>query len=209
MSNVAHESIDAGSCGPSERRALVERISPLYRWYEPEASLEVMEQRLCAHPGTRVDLLIRGGVTLAFAVCVEVDLPNDERCLFRHGTIVGAEERSQGLYKQLLQIGLDRHRPQWHACRTQNPRVYEAWERFHGPSLLPHPDRTPPMDVVDIARYLSKNHPTFDSRMFTVKDVYPHNRSGSDYHRCRTPWIQDLFAERLGVHDAMILLARL
>lgn len=185
---------------------LIERIAALYRWYEPGATLEVMHERFCHHRGTEVDLLVDDGQVVAFAVTVLREIEG-ERCLFRHGTIVRTDERSRGLYRELMQIALDRHDPDWHACRTQNPRVYEAWQALHGDRLWPHPVNAPSDSAVQIARVLA-GETIFDPVTFVVRDVYPYDRSGADYHTCRSSSIREFFHSRLGIHDAQILLAR-
>lgn len=189
-----------------EQENLIRRIVDLYQWYEPGASLEVMHERFCHHPGTEVDLLVEDGQVIAFAVTILREI-GGERCLFRHGTIVRTDERSRGLYRELMQIALDRHQPDWHACRTQNPRVYEAWQALHAERLWPQLLDVPSEATVQIARVLA-GETGFDSATFVVRNVYSYDRSGAEYHACRSPFIHEFFRSRLGIHDAMILVAR-
>ncbi len=190
----------------AQQEALIERIAALYRWYEPGATLEVMHERFCHQAGTEVDLLVEDDQVIAFGVTVLREIEG-VRCLFRHGTIVRTDERSRGLYRELVQIALDRHAPDYHACRTQNPRVYEAWLAFHGDRLWPHPVNAPSATTARIARVLA-GKTDFDPTTFTVRNAYAYDRSGADYHTCRSSSIREFFESRLGIHDAFILLAR-
>lgn len=189
-------------------RDFLASIEALYRWYSPGSDETRMRRRLTEHAETVVDLIMDGSRVVAFAVNIPLLCPNGASCLFRHGTIITETHRTRGLYRRLLGIALDRCQPQWAATRTQNPRVYETWAARFGTGLLPRSDRAPDPDEQAIARFVARDHPTFDPDTFIVQGAYTEDRTGAEYHRCRSPEIQQFFAGRLGPHDAMILLAR-
>lgn len=196
-------------CFDQEKDALISRVEGLYQWYSPGSDRESMKKRLCGHPGTEVDLVMQNGSLLAFGVCVpKVLSTTGESCIFRHGVVIDPKAQSQGLYRSLLRRTIERHWPHWVGTRTQNPRIYETWHTRFGDKLYPHPNKVHNETIQGIGVELSTGEPSFDPFTFTVRDVYPEDRTGVPYHECRAPWIADFFAKRLGAHDAMILLAR-
>ena len=206
--DIQHEMIIPAFCNKDEIDKLVEQVYQLFTWYSPGATREKIRSRLCASLDAHVDLLLDGEFTVAFAVCMPIFLDNGEVCLFRHGTIIDHSYRSHGFYRKLLEIGLVRHKPDWHATRTQNPRVYETWQRIHGKELLPKPLHTPAEREKKIAVELA--HGThFERDLLIARNVYQEDRSSADYHLCRDENIRLFFQQSLGVHDAFLLLARM
>lgn len=206
--NIQHKVIVLALSNEDEIERLVEQVSDLFLWYALGTTREKIRTRLCASPDAHVDLLLDEEFIAAFAVCIPILLKNGESCLFRHGTIIHQSYRSHGFYKKLLEIGLARHKSDWHATRTQNPRVYETWRQIHGEELLPNPSRSPVEHEKNIAVELSHGA-LFERNLLISRNVYPEDRREADYHTCRNEEIRTFFQQSLGVHDAFLLLARM
>lgn len=208
LDKIEHKVIIPSLCDESQIESLIGQVSDLFLWYSPGATEEKIRSRLCVSPDANVDLLLDGQVIAAFAVCVPIKLENGECCLFRHGTIIGQKYRSRGYYKQLLEISLARHKPDWHATRTQNPRVYETWPQLHGEELFPNPSYLPTEKVKEIALKIAHGN-VFDGDKLISRNVYREDRTLEEYHRCRNENIRTFFQSSLGIHDAFVLLAQI
>ena len=204
---LLHELMIADVSDNEQAQETINCIRNLFVGYSPNADDAKIRGRIMT-PGAHIDIFRDGDICAAFAVCVPICLASGETCLFRHGTIVSENYRSRGLYTKLLEIGLTRHQPDWHATRTQNPRVYETWRNFHGQKLRPSPDVSIPGEYLVVAHQVVRGAP-FNPETFVVRDVYHKDRTGASYHICRNPDIRAMFEKELGVHDAFILLARL
>jgi len=188
--------------------SVVRRLKPLYQWYSPTADEERILTRIMAHQDTEIDLFELNGVVVAFGICVLIPLPSGEKCVFRHGTVIDGQFRSQGLYHQLFEHARERHHPDWYSTRTQNPRVYETWWKKFGGNLFPAPFTTLTQELKSLAVHIVQGKDSFEPDTFIARDVYREDRSGAEYHQCREAWIQEFFQLHLGVYDAFLLLGR-
>lgn len=208
---VGHELIWTNGLSAKERVSLVRRVSSLYRWYAPSATDQKIAKRLFENPHTFIDLLTSKKSVIAFGVYVMKELTSTgeaETCLWRHGVIINPDHHSQGYYKRMLGLALNRHTSDWTATQTQNPRVYETWFGIFGNQLSPRPEQELSPLLRKVANEVVGTRHPFDAESFVIKDAYPENRSGAAYRECRTPWITEFFKKKLGVHDSLLLLVR-
>lgn len=204
---LQHELIYPNELVKDDLDQLVSRLKKLYTWYSPGATEEKIRVRITAHPNTEIDLFTNNGEVVAFGICVVMTLSTSEKCLFRHGTVIADEYRSQGLYRRLFALAESRHEVSWYATRTQNPRVYETWFKLFGDNLYPRPAVPLSEELRALAVEIAKSN-ALNTETFVARGVYKEDRTGAEYHQCREPWIQEFFRSRLGVNDAFLLLAR-
>ena len=202
---MKHELLYSGKCSATDLAKIIKRLKDLYLWYDPVSETE-MAARFGGHAKAEIDVLSHHGHVIAFGVCVPTHFGID-LCLFRHGTLVAPEYQSRGLYEHLLDEALSRHNPKWLGTRTQNPRVYETWWKRFGEALYPHPTRDIPLAIRQMGLELSGNDPTFDPETMVVRGVYREDRRTREDFRCWLPWVREFMESRLGMYDAMILVA--
>lgn len=205
---ITHEFFEGNALSEVEQIRLVSRVSKLYRLHNPDATETDMRHRLFGNRPSFVDLLLDGNVAVAFAVCTIKTFSTGETCLWRNGIVVAPAYRELGLYRTLVELALRKHRTEWSATKTQNPRVYLTWLKLFGERLLPYPGKDPAAPAQRVASELSGDHGNpVDPLTFVIKNEYSIDRSGTGYFNCHTPWVADFFTSRLGPFDAFLLLA--
>lgn len=189
---------------------LIELIRPLYTWFSPTRATDSnIRARLTRDPNSQVDIIEYQGKVIAWGVYYTREINNAQKILYRGGTIVDREYTSKGIYHALIQIALEREKPDYLVTRTQNPRVYEAFEKciLVGTVIYPQLDGTiPPPNIQKIAQLVE---PNVDLETLIVRGLYEGNRFYADYHTSRDPKVQEFFQKKLNPPDAFVVIAPL
>lgn len=205
---IVHETVAGSAVTDSEKDHFIARVSDLYRSYAPRENVTGMKNRLFGNLHSSVDLLLDDGKLVAFAACSVKTFSTGETCLWRNGIVVDQAYRSRGFYKRLITVALERHATDWTATKTQNPRVYETWNSLFAGALLPHPDTELNVSAQKAASELSGDKSPVDPRTFVIRNDYPNDWLVTSHRTCRTKWIEEFLAFRLGPLDALLLLVK-
>lgn len=205
---IGHESFAGDDLIESEKECLIVKVSGPYRLHDPKASEDDIRSRLFGNPQSFVDLLVDDNKVFGFGVCVIKTFSTGETCLWRNGVIIQSDYRTRGFYKTLIQKALERHRTDWTATKSRNPRVYETWLKQFGDSLLPHPERKINASAQKIGSELSGDKSPVDPLTFIIRDEYSFDQPERTDRTAEARWIEDFFASRHGPRDGSLLLAK-
>ena len=182
---------------------LIVLVKPLYTWFSPKrATAENIRARLTRQDTSCVDIIFLEEKVVGWGVYYIREIDN-QKILYRDGTIVDPEHGSKGIYHSLIELSLNREAPDHLVTRTQNPRVYESFQKYSQKGIYPRLDNViPPQHIQKIAQEIE---PSVDPETLIVRGVYEGDRFQAEYHTSRDPKIKEFFLQKLQPPDAFLL----
>jgi GNAT superfamily N-acetyltransferase len=206
-SGYAVETYESSRLSESEMGKLIALVHKPFLWFAPSSTYADMVKRLKGHESSVVDVLLLEGKPCGFGTCAVLDCAGAS-VMYRGGTVIEEFARSKGLYRALIELALERCKPEYLMTRTQNPRVYEAFSRTRGVKrIFPQVDGVIPDHIAAIAQCCPHDD-WVDPTTLIVPGVYAGElREDRSFMTARSDEVQSLFRDRLKPDDAFMVVA--
>lgn len=191
----------------TELADLIQTIRPVYHEFSPKASDGKIGKHIHCHPDAELEIVRNGaGTCTAFGISY-AGWSDRLHVLYRDGTVVREEDRSSGVYRELVRRSIERHKPMILCLMTQNPRVYETLQSFavEG-TIYPGVDGYVHHDAQELGmQYCSA--PEFSPETLIFRNFYGSVRKEDSFKKVRDERVRKLF-ELLGPNDGYFVCAR-
>jgi hypothetical protein len=208
MANFSFTTLRPHLLTAAEMDLLIQIVGKPFRLYASDSTDEDIRSRLVGNGASYVELAFMDGIPCGFSAWY-TKICDDCLVNYRGGTSLVEEARGHGLYKQLIQRGLDTDDFDYIATRTQNPAVYESLSRFAaGGVIYPNPEQAPPFLIRQIA-FATSESGVVEPDTLIVRDAHDFVVKDRSFMACRSDQIRRFFAASLGPDDGFMVVAAL